>query len=56
MTTTNNLDQYNTIILDALQNFIDDNNQLILVSHDDSFVDKLNCINIMLKDGRVANA
>lgn len=54
---TNNLDQYNTnLILDALQNFIDDNNQLILVSHDDSFVDKLNCINIMLKDGRVANA
>ena len=53
---TNNLDQYNTnLILDALQNFIDDNNQLILVSHDDSFVDKLNCINVLLKDGRVAN-
>ncbi len=54
---TNNLDEYNTnLILDIIQTYINDNNQLILVSHDDSFVDKLNCINITLRDGRVANA
>ena len=54
---TNNLDEYNTnLILDIIQTYINDNNQLLLVSHDDSFVDKLNCIDITLRDGRVVNA
>ena len=54
---TNNLDIDNTnLILDIIKNCIKNNIQLILVSHDDSFLNELDCINVMLKDGRVINA
>ena len=53
---TNNLDIDNTnLILDIIKNCIKNNIQLILVSHDDSFLNELACTNVMLKDGRVIN-
>jgi len=54
---TNNLDSYNTnLIYDIIKNYINNNTQLILVSHDDSFLNNLKCINIILKDGGIVDA
>lgn len=50
---TNNLDSNNTnLILDILRNCIKNDIQILLVSHDDNFTTKLNCLNINLKEGR----
>ena len=53
---TNNLDSYNTnLIFTIIKDYINNNIQLILVSHDVSFLDNLKCTNIMLKDGRLVD-
>ena len=49
---TNNLDQFNkSLILDIIRSEIIEKKQIILVSHDDEFIKKLDCLNIYLKDG-----
>ena len=53
---TNNLDEKNTnLILDIIRLAIDEKKQIILVSHDNEFVVKLNCLNIYLSDGVLSN-
>ena len=53
---TNNLDEKNTnLILDIIRLAIDEKKQIILVSHDNEFVVKLNCLNIYLSDGVLCN-
>ena len=52
----NNLDEKNTnLILDIIRLAIDEKKQIILVSHDNEFVVKLNCLNIYLSDGVLCN-
>ena len=54
---TNNLDKYNTsLILDIISSAISERKQIILVSHDNNFIDKLNCLNVYLENGRLSNA
>ena len=49
---TNNLDEKNTnLILDIIRLAIDEKKQIVLVSHDNEFVAKLNCLNIYLSGG-----
>ena len=54
---TNNLDKYNTsLILDIISSAISERKQIILVSHDNNFIDKLNCLNVYLENGSLSNA
>ncbi len=53
---TNNLDEQKTnLILDIIKLAINEKKQIILVSHDNEFVVKLNCLNIYLSDGVLCN-
>ena len=54
---TNNLDKYNTsLILDIISSAMSERKQIILVSHDNKFIDKLNCLNVYLENGSLSNA
>ena len=54
---TNNLDKYNTsLILDIISSAMSERKQIILVSHDNNFIDKLNCLNVYLENGSLSNA
>ena len=54
---TNNLDKYNTsLILDIISSTMSERKQIILVSHDNKFIDKLNCLNVYLENGSLSNA
>ena len=53
---TNNLDSYNSeLVLDIIRCSISEKKQMILVSHDTNFFNKLNCKNIYLKDGAICD-
>ncbi|MFL2553003.1 MAG: ATP-binding cassette domain-containing protein [Gammaproteobacteria bacterium] len=54
---TNNLDTYNTsLIFDIINNYISERKQVILVSHDSKFIDKLSCLSVYLENGSISNA
>jgi ABC-type multidrug transport system ATPase subunit len=54
---TNNLDTYNTnLILDIINSAMSDQKQIIIVSHDSKFINKLNCLNVYLENGSLSNA
>ena len=54
---TNNLDTYNTsLIMDIINSAVSERKQIIVVSHDSNFIDKLNCLNVYLENGSLINA
>lgn len=54
---TNNLDTYNTsLIMDIINSAVSERKQIIIVSHDSNFIDKLNCLNVYLENGSLINA
>ena len=54
---TNNLDKYNaSLIFDIISSAMSERKQIILVSHDNKFIDKLNCLNVYLENGSLSNA
>ena len=53
---TNNLDSYNSdLVLDIIRCSIAEKKQMILVSHDTNFFNKLQCKNIYLENGEICN-
>lgn len=54
---TNNLDEYNaSLIFDIISSAMSERKQIILVSHDNKLIDKLNCLNVYLENGSLSNA